>query len=78
MTQLPYWMEALTNQEREDLAGIQVKVLTEDVDITTIEGRALVLVTRLADLFNESEEIETVEALDGGSFDDGEFEEDED
>lgn len=66
----PYWMQALTDQEIADLSRIQVMVLTDDLDLETIKDRALLLVTRLADLFNESEEIETIEALSGDDIED--------
>jgi hypothetical protein len=71
---LPYWMQTLTEDERKDLGEIVHRAIYGDVDETTLEGRAMLLVNRLNNILHEIEETPVAEALEGSAED---FEEDE-
>jgi hypothetical protein len=68
---MPYWMQALTENERKDLEEIVHRAIYGEVDEATLEGRAMLLVNRLNNILHEIEETPIVEALE-------DFEEDED
>lgn len=71
---LPYWMQALTDDERADLDDICRRVVFGQIDPTSPEYKAMTLVNRLSSLLHEIEETPTIDAIDGGpQGDDDEF-----